>query len=132
MDILQFADDTKARLGEKSKTYLALKAAIEEYLDLRLAFIDGRPIVCSAIINPYVDQADITRGDELHVRPFVVDCGQAIYSEPPSFAFGTRSTDFGVTPIPGWDEEMRYRGINDDLIKKVKDFLAANTPYGVV
>jgi hypothetical protein len=129
IDIFQYLEDMKARLGKDSKTYAALVQAFNDHADLR-AYLDGSVSICAAGVNPFVDQMDIDRGQDIYVYPFVKDKGAVIHSDPPFFYIGSRnSTGFGVHPAQGWEDEMALNSVNDALVKKVKSFLLANVPY---
>lgn len=129
IDLFQYIEDVKARLGKNSKSYTALVQAFNDHADLR-AHMSGSVRLCAAGVNAFVDQMDIDRGHDMYVYPHVRDKGSLIYSDPPYFYIGSRnSTGFGVFPAEGWEEEMELCGVNGDLIKKVKTFLQANVPY---
>jgi allantoicase len=132
IDILQHIEDLKERLGAASKTYTAAAEAYFDHADLR-AHADGRHVrLTAASVNPYVDQMDIDRGQDLYVYPFIRDKGAVIHSDPHFFYIGSRNnTGFGVNPAQGWEEEMKNNAISSDVVKKVKDFLNANVPYGL-
>jgi len=129
IDLIQYIEDTKARLGKDSKTYKALVQAFTDHEGLR-AHLEGRVRLCSSWVNPFVDEMDIDRGQDIYVRPFVNDKGAVIHSDPPFFFVGSRNSHgFGVKPAEGWEDMMESHEINSDLVKKVRDFLRANVPY---
>ena len=130
IDILQYIEDLKARLGRESRTYAAASQAYMDHADLR-AHMQGSSVkLCAAGVNPFVDQMDIDRGQDMYVYPFTKDKDQVIHSDPPFFFIGSRnSTGFGVYPAIGWEEEMEAGSVNEVVVKKVRDFLKANLPY---
>lgn len=130
IDVWQYIEDMEARLGATSKTCMAMVQALKDHEDLR-AHMEGSIVrLCAASVNPFVDQMDIERGQDLYVRPFIKDKGVVIHSDPPFFYVGTRnSTGFGVYPATDWEDEMALCGINEAVVKKVADFLRANVPY---
>ena len=113
IDILQYIEDLKARLGRESRTYAAASQAYMDHADLR-AHMQGSSVkLCAA-----------------GVYPFTKDKDQVIHSDPPFFFIGSRnSTGFGVYPAIGWEEEMEAGSVNEVVVKKVRDFLKANLPY---
>lgn len=132
IDVTQHLEDLKARLGKASKTYSAALQAYVDHPDISAHMMGGKVRLCGASLNPYVDQLDFDRGQDLYVYPFIEDGGALLYSDPPYFYIGSRNTEgFGVYPAVGWTEEMQDANINSDIIKKVKDFLSANLPYGL-
>ena len=130
IDILQYIDDLKFRLGETSKTYAAASQAYADHSDLRAHMAEGTVRLCSEAANPFVDQIGITRGEDLYVYPFLNDKGSVIHSDPPFFFVGFRNQGgFGIHPAASWTEDMEADSISSDVVKKVTNLLRANVPY---
>lgn len=130
IDIFQYIEDMKARLGKESKTYAAVAEACMDHADLRAHQGGGTIRLCCGSVNQFVDQFDLDRGQDLYVYPFIKDKASVIHSDPPFFFIGSRnSSGFGIYPAMGWEEEMEAEGINEAVVKKVHDFLRANVPY---
>lgn len=106
---------------------IAVKKIVATFNDVSIDTQKGVKL-CSQEINFYVNNMDVSFGNEMSVDFYSYEYGCPLYSYPATFVVGTKSKGFGYCPKPGWEEELKKNNINTDIIKKVKELLSTKPP----
>jgi hypothetical protein len=127
IDLIEYIESLKSKLGPNSKTYQSAMQAFVDYPGLKAFTDDGVVRLCDLSSNYYVNKIDVNPGKHYFARLFLESKGTAIYSDPPVFIVGTPNAEgFGVTPYKDWEENMLSEGINPDAVKEIKKSLSFN------
>lgn len=134
VDLLEHIADVERKLGNTSKTFIALSLAFKEYPTLR-ANLDhtGRVQLCTPDVNKLADTIEITHridsnSGSLLISPYVTtEKGVRIYADPPNYVVGSRNPDgFGEIPLADWEELLKDSALSAEVIRKVRWYLGAH------